>query len=402
MNAIKVSGRRDRVLRAGAKLSAVTVCGIAFGFMAQVLLLTLLSANSPGTRDYVVYWATGHQFANHANPYDRVALLSVERSAGFPQETQTMFMRNPPWTLPLVLPLGYLGARAGWLLWSALLLGCLGISVHTVWLMSGKPSNRRYLIGYTFAPALICIIYGQTSLIALLGLVMFLRLHRTHPLFAGASLGLCAAKPHLFIPIGVVFLPWVVVSKAYKVGAGLAMVMVASCAMVTWIDPIAWNGYFAMLRTSSIDRDIIPCLSYLVRHSIHTESRWLQYLPAFLGSAWALSYFWPRRNHWNWTEDGSIVMLVSILSAPYCWLFDQVLAIPALLRGAFRTRSGGLLIAVAFASALIEIALFYEAWKPSAVHLWTYWTAPTWLVWYLSARLMQSKQTLEGASNHPD
>jgi hypothetical protein len=75
-------------------------------------------------------------------------------------------------------------------------------------------------------------------------------------------------------------------------------------------------------------------------------------------------------------------MLVSVLVAPYCWLFDQVLALPALLQGAYAARSRFLLLLLAFASALIEGAFFANGRFPSAIYLWTLWTAPGWVLWY--------------------
>jgi hypothetical protein len=34
---------------------------------------------------------------------------------------------------------------------------------------------------------------------------------------------------------------------------------------------------------------------------------------------------------------------------------------------------------------LIEIALLGIVWKPSTLYLWTLWSAPAWLIWYLAA-----------------
>jgi hypothetical protein len=80
--------------------------------------------------------------------------------------------------------------------------------------------------------------------------------------------------------------------------------------------------------------------------------------------------------------DGSLLMLVSIFLAPYCWLFDQVLAIPDVLYGAYATRSRALLVFLAFASVLLEVEAASGFKLLSALHLWT---APTWLAWYLLA-----------------
>ncbi|MGO9316373.1 MAG: glycosyltransferase 87 family protein [Terracidiphilus sp.] len=384
------AGTRQKILRAAMTLPLVTVCGLAFGFTAGMLCLALLLPQAPCTRDYVIFWAAGQQLAHHANPYDAVASTQLERAAGLPPNLNPGVMRNPPWALPLVFPLGFLGLRVGWLLWALLLLASLVVSVRMVWIIYGRPKNRRDLLGYTFAPALICLLYGQTSLFALLGFVLFLRLHRTRPFLAGISLWVCALKPHLFLPFGMVLVAWVLISRSYKLLAGAAAAMAASCAITFAIDPMAWAQYSQLARTSGIEREYIPCLSYLLRAWVSPHSIWLQYLPAALGCAWALFYFWPRRHAWEWINNGSPLMLVSILVAPYSWIYDQGLVIPALLQGAFLTRSRNLLLALAFLSALVEIALFRSIKQPTAMALWTYWTAPAWLVWHLCASRFKS------------
>ena len=181
---------------------------------------------------------------------------------------------------------------------------------------------------------------------------------------------------------------WVLVSRSYKLAAGASVAMAASCAITSLIDPMAWTQYIQMAHASHIDQEFIPCLSDLLRYWISPRSIWLQYLPAALGCIWALVYFWPRRRTWDWTKDGSLLILVSLLVAPYTWVYDQGIVIPALLQGAFLTRSRNLLIALAFLSALVEIVVFSSLTYPAAMQRWTYWTAPAWLAWYLVARAM--------------
>jgi hypothetical protein len=80
---------------------------------------------------------------------------------------------------------------------------------------------------------------------------------------------------------------------------------------------------------------------------------------------------------------GSLLMLVSVLVAPYTWLFDQAILIPSLLHAAYITRSRNLVAILALASAVIEVgALRNVAPTHSAFYLWT---APAWLMWYLTA-----------------
>jgi hypothetical protein len=161
--------------------------------------------------------------------------------------------------------------------------------------------------------------------------------------------------------------------------------MAASSAIAFLIDPQAWAQYAQMARASGIEREYIPCLSYLLRSWLGANSMSLQFLPAALGCAWALSYYWPRRQAWDWTKNGSPLLLVSLLVAPYSWIYDQGMVIPALLQGAFLTRSRNLLVALAFLSAMVEIALYGSIAQPTVLLYWTLWTAPAWLVWYLIA-----------------
>jgi hypothetical protein len=149
-----------------------------------------------------------------------------------------------------------------------------------------------------------------------------------------------------------------------------------------------------MMRVSGINQEIIPCLSIVLRRSISPDALWLQYLPALIGCVWALSYYWKNRRTWDWVKDSGPVVLVSILMAPYAWITDQALAIPALVAGAIRTRSQLLLVALAAASIAIEAELLNGIMLSSNLYLWT---APAWLVWYLlTSRSEVTHRSLEG------
>jgi hypothetical protein len=365
-----------------AELSIATVAGLAFALITIFLCVVPIAGNLASARDFVVFWATGQQLVHHANPYDAAAMARIEHTAGLNAGYGTLFMRNPPWGLPLVMPLGLVGVRIGAFLWSIVLLACMVVSGWLVWLMHGRRSSRIHWLAYAFAPALVCLFVGQTALFALLGLALFLRLYREWPFMAGLALWLCALKPHLFLPFGVVLLAWVVVSRSFRILTGAAAAMAASCAAVCWIDASAWSAYTAMMRAPGMEKEFIPCLSVAMRLWLSPQTLWLQYLPAAVACAWALAWFWRRRHQWDWLRDGSLLMLVSILAAPYCWLYDQALVIPALVEGAYLARSRPLLAILALANLPIEIGLMCGIRITSALYLWT---APAWFAWYLLA-----------------
>jgi hypothetical protein len=363
-------------------LSLVVVAGLAFSLTAMFLGVALLG-HLDSSRDYVVFWATGQQLAHHANPYDTAALKQIEHAVGLNPGYGVMYMRNLPFALPLVWPLGFLSLRVGALLWTLLLVSCLALSTSILRRMYGKPANYFHWLALSFAPAMICIFSGQTTLFSLLGLVLFLRLHGTRPFLAGLSLWLCILKPHLFLPFGLVLLVWIILNKAYKIVAGLVVAVAVSCGLAYLIDPTAWRNYSTMMRTAGVATDYIPCFSVFLRLKLSPHTLWLPYVPAAIACIWALVYFWPRRNSWNWMKDGSLLMLVSMLTAPYIWIYDQCLAIPALLDGAYRARSRHLITIIALLSLPIVIGLMCAIRITSPLYLWT---TPAWLIWYLFAR----------------
>jgi hypothetical protein len=283
----------------------------------------------------------------------------------------------------MVSPLGFLGEWPGDLLWSPLLIACLVASVRMVWTMHGRPKSLLQLMGYSFGPALVCIVAGQMGLLVLLGLTCFLRWHSSRPFLAGVSLWLCMLKPHLFLPFGVALVAWVFATRSYRVLGGAALALGVSAAIASSANPRIWTQYIQMLHADQVDTTPIPCLSMVLRRSVDPEASWLQYLPAALGCAWGLVYFRKRRDQWDWMEHGSRLTLVSIIVAPYAWITDQAILIPALLHGVHLCRSRGMLAPLALASAMIELGIFLGKHPfRSAYYLWT---APAWLAWYLWA-----------------
>ncbi|HEX3661141.1 MAG TPA: glycosyltransferase 87 family protein [Acidobacteriaceae bacterium] len=365
-----------------AGIAIAIAAALAFTSTALFLAVMPLVRTLAGSRDFVVYWATGQQLVHHANPFDPNLMWTVEHSTGF-GAPGSFFMRNPPWSLPLAYPLGFFSARVAALPWSLMLLGLLVLSVRILWKMYGQGEKRLDLLAYFFPPALICVVMGQTSLFLLLGLVLFLRLHRTRPFWGGAALWLCTLKPHLFVPFGIVLLVWIVAQRNWRIVAGALSALAASCALTELIDPAAWSEYLHWAARSGISNEYIPCLSVQLRNLIDPQAKWLAFVPVVLGSVWALGYYWRNRNRWDWREQGHLLMLVSLLVAPYCWIYDQSLALPALMVAAWRSATRWQLATLAAMFIVVELQTFLAFWEAHMVYLWV---APAWLAWFLWSR----------------
>jgi hypothetical protein len=363
-----------------SELPIAAVAALGFTLAALFFFAVPFAGNLAGSRDFVSYWATGRQLIHHADPYDRDAVGRLEHDQGLDLRA-VLIMRNPPWALVLAWPLGWLPLRVAAVLWSLALLGCLAISVTLLRSLHGSPPNYIHWLGLGFTPALLCLTMGQTSLFALLGLVLFLRYHAQRPFAAGLALLLCALKPHLFLPFAAALVLWIVISRAWKIVAGAAAALALTSAISLVLDPRAWSDYIRMMRSPLVENDFIPCLSDAMRHWLWPQYAWIQYLPAALACIWAVLYYWRRRAQWNWLTQGGPLILISLLLAPYAWFYDQCLLIPALLHAAYAARSRALLTALAVMILAADLQLcFVKVTSP----LWL-WTAPAWFAWYLLA-----------------
>ena len=361
-------------------------CALAVLFTTLFLAIMPFNRAIVARRDFIVYWATGRQLLRHGNPYDPAAISQIEHDAGF-QGGSSYYMRNTPWALPLALPLGFVSPMAAALPWSLLMLGLLAISVRIMWKLFGGLPNRLDWLGYCFPPALWCVLLGQTSILLLFGFTLFLRFHKNRPFAAGAALWLCSIKPHLFLPFALVLLVWIFIARAWRILAGAVTAFAAGALITTCIDPAAWSQYAYYMRTSVVTREFTPCLADLLRDSIRPTAEWLAFVPVALACLWALAWFWPRRRDWDWLDQGPMLVLVSLLAAPFGWIFDQSLALPAVLRGVSRTSSQLLLSVLALIYILVEFQLVRFDLH-SAAYLWI---TPAWLAWYLFARASSRK-----------
>jgi hypothetical protein len=92
-----------------------------------------------------------------------------------------------------------------------------------------------------------------------------------------------------------------------------------------------------------------------------------------------------------------LVVLVSMVAAPYCFIFDQSLAIPALLYGASRLSSRWPLTVLAGFYVVFEMQplLAPQVLAPGWMQLFA---ASAWLVWYVVARRFDHPQQLVTAA----
>jgi hypothetical protein len=375
--------------------SCIVVAGF---FLVAGILFFGLSNKSAANRDFIEYWAAGQQLVHGANPYDGAAVLRLERTVGFDGDKPKITF-SPPVAFFLVLPLGFVSAKSGMILWSLALLTSLSISNWILWILNGRPGSRYHLLGYLFAPVLACQMAGQLGTFLLLGVVLFLYFHKSRPYLAGAALLPCVLKPHLFLPLAIVLLLWAIDRKAYRILVGFAATLAASCALTLCFDIHLWSQYSQMLSTTGVLDAFVPTLSAMFRLLVDRNAVWLQFLPEAAGCVWAIWYFWTRRSRWSWTDQGLLLLLVSAACTPYAWFSDEAMLLPAVLAALYRVVDSGrslLPLGLIAGVALIEVLAVVKMTSPFYL-----WTVPAWLAWYLYAGRATAPQSSKSYNSPP-
>ncbi len=370
------AGRR-RLVNAGL---LVIVC---------VLLITSFGAvvRTPLHNDFVEYWAAGRLLLAGKNPYSPSTMLSVEASSGFTAK-RPLLLWNPPWTLPFILPFGalpYAKASATWLLLNlAIVFACADF----LWRLYGGEARRRWLgwlLAASFFPLLTALGLGQIGPLIVCGLTLFLRYYASRPLLAGVATLLIAVKPQLLYLFWIVLLLDCLRRARWRLLAGAGAALLVASLLPLSLNPNLWGHYRELAGSGSVLHNPSPNIGTLLR-VIWGDHAWLQFVPSLLGAGWALFFWWRQRRSWTWSDQLPLLLLVSLVTTAYGWLFDQVVLLPAIMQVAvpLAGRRGRLRVQTltAYIASSALMALFVLLRETGTAYTWT---APVWLILYLWA-----------------
>jgi hypothetical protein len=353
--------------------------------------------------DFIEYWAAARLLLEGQNPYDP-ALLHPLQLANGRQTDEAVMMWNPPWTLTIVQPLGFLTAREAQLLWLA--FNCLAMLFcgDRLWLIYGGQLDRRWLgwiIALVALPTIFALQSGQISPLLLLGAVSFLECRRRGwDYLAGGSTVLLAIKPHLAYLVWMAIVLEAVTRQRWKVLVGGIAFGLLSAVVPLMLNPTVWQHYATAL-TSPPAQWLSPTFGTVLRLWFGSGQFGLQFIPMAIGISWFAWRWYRFRDRWDWAEQLPLVLLVSFLTAPYgAWPFDLVLLLPVamlmlqnwhpeerstVLPDSFRSDSNrpsrmalAGLLAINFTCLILNLS--------GVSSFWFIWVAPAMLVLYVAVR----------------
>ena len=296
------------------------------------IIIAILLFKMPSTvgwvNDFVAYWSAGRLIASHENPYSQENTLRLYPELGF--DGLVLFkLLYPPTVLPLFLLFGFLPFRFSIILWLLLNAILLLISTLWIWRIYQGPLNKRWVAIFcvlTFTPAIFAFFEAQVTFIILLGITGFLFFVEQRKWFiAGVFLSLLTIKFQLLLPFLITVILWIIYERRWKVMAGAVLASLISLLIVIIIRPSILMDYLIFLTDLTAWPCIQPVLGALFCVFRDDRIDWLSYIPTALGIIILVIIWWRNKDKWSWKEWISLFIIISILTAPYAYMHDELL-----------------------------------------------------------------------------
>ncbi|NWG13023.1 MAG: DUF2029 domain-containing protein [Acidobacteria bacterium] len=356
-----------------------------------VRLRGAVSAGSIPLYDFIEYWSAGRLFLAGRNPYSSVELLAVQQSLGW-KRADPLIMWNPPWTLVLLLPFARLPYWIGRAAFTFLEVALIVAAAEWLWRQAGGSERRRWiawLTGVLFVPCMEALYLGQSSPLVLAGLVGFLwALERKCDFIAGLFILAIAAKPHVPYLFWIFLLFWIWQDARWRVLAGAGVALSSALGLVLAVNPSAISGYLETLESGP--GPLLwkpPSLGVALMLLVSPGLTSLRFVPTLLGILCAFGLCWHWRSVFSWRRYLDPILLLSVLSSSFTWMYDWVVLLPLVILLLVWTEAdpgrNWWVPAVLFAMQLLIIFMeciikdhndFYNLWVPPALWL-LYWLA---------------------------
>ncbi|WP_315812555.1 glycosyltransferase family 87 protein [Bradyrhizobium sp. SZCCHNR2028] len=281
-----------------------------------------LSSPQPAFGDFFGLWSFGKFAALFgADVYDPIALARYQQTldpalsgGGFPYP-------YPPTFLLALIPLGMLALPAAYVCWISVTFALYGLATL------GRDWRSLSGLALLAAPTtLINAITGQNGFLSAALLIAGLRLLASHPIIAGALLGLLAYKPQFVLLMPVVLLAsrnWRAILSAIATTVIVAVVTSAALDPWIWLEWIVtFPSYQAQLQANQVSLDHMMPTVIAGLHALGAPPP-IGYLVQLLLSCSIVVMVWDAWRRGMTEQAIALVAVGSVIATPYAMIYDM-------------------------------------------------------------------------------
>ncbi len=352
---------------------------------ASVSVLWL--AKIPLSGDFLAYWSGSVLAARGENAYDAEALYRLQVETGRAYD-ETIHVWNPPWLLPMLLPLALLPfalARAIWLVGSIALLALSGYWLGRVFWRSDERRARLIsaIIPFLLFQSWVALLIGQVNVLVLFGISGALFLFEKHPAASGALLVLATIKPQMSIGALLLFGLWALVERRWSFFGGALATLGLLLLLLTALRPMWPLDYQAVLNTPLLLWRT-PTLATVAREQwptlpVPTIALSLAAVALLALSLW--SYVTRR-----WQAGIASALVITMLFTLFNWSYDQIILLVPVYFLLGETQHRPLLFRqVVFLLGLVSALTFVTRWAAAQDDFVFFWVVPAFALLYAGA-----------------
>lgn len=352
-----------------------------------VFMAAFMASNALPPQDLTQYWAAAHLV--RLNPYSLSFVTELEKSAGVAVIGSPLVLKNPPWAIPFILPLGLFSYRVAFALWTVFSVVIVAGCVRAVWqLRERSESLFSILLPFVFGPTIVLLMLGQWTVLVLLGITGFLiMVERRRDWLAGSLLLLVMGKPHVSFLFLVAIALWTLRSRRWAILYSATISLTAASITMLIINPSIFTQFLE--RTKQVVDETVPYPNFGGMLYTVFGHHALALLPQAAGVVWLLFYWRSRRRHWDWKTNGMLVLAVSVVSSYYSYPYDEILILPAMVTAYLTGNKKIFLVGLVAVNLGYGVYLFQIAGSIGFSYMFLWWTATGWLLTYCFSRMPQ-------------
>jgi hypothetical protein len=283
-----------------------------------------------GTRDLIAFWGGTQQYLKGLNPYDLNGLLIVQHSV-LAEQVEPQFFLNPPWSLPIFAI--FFGGSFEFTRFLWLVLNLFFLISSSLIIKSWYPHTRITLIqtllaGTLTVPTIMALWMGQLTLFIFFFLCLsFTALKNRLYFLTGILMVPLTLKPHLLFLVFVLIIIWSLKERKFNLLLGLISGFIILNLIVYLSHPQIYDEFLHSSATPTLFRT--STLTSIIRGWFYNFTGELPFWPLYvipISASIGLVYnqLYSKRAI-QWESDGIKTLILSLIFAPYTWLYDYTL-----------------------------------------------------------------------------